>query len=218
MSKEFKKKYMHPTRRKLMEMVQTGEYDKNTTIGYTKVDEKRNVGDIWEDEHNRYEKKEGYILKTGKNSEAFDEIRKYLQKKSTCKNSECKTIKVTGKDKKFIEKGGYCMNCTIDIEHELRVKGLFQEYQDYKVYTRMLIYGKQKLEELKQSFSDVKPYYEYINEDGSTEKWELPTTVEEAKSEIQELIDNGQKELEEIEEKRIIAFAELKKQNLEHYL
>ena len=218
MGKEFNKKYMHPTRRKLLDMVQTGEYDKNTTIGYTKVDEKRNVGDIWEDEHNRYEKKEGYILKTGKNSEAFDEIRKYLQKKSTCKNSECKTIKVTGKDKKFIEKGGYCMNCTIDIEHELRVKGLFQEYQDYKVYTRMLIYGKQKLEELKQSFSDVKPYYEYINEDGSTEKWELPTTVEEAKSEIQELIDNGQKELEEIEEKRIIAFAELKKQNLEHYL
>jgi hypothetical protein len=218
MGKEFNKKYMHPTRRKLLDMVQTGEYDKNTTIGYTKVDEKRNVGDIWEDEHNRYEKKGGYILKTGKNSEAFDEIRKYLQKKSTCKNSECKTIKVTGKDKKFIEKGGYCMNCTIDIEHELRVKGLFQEYQDYKVYTRMLIYGKQKLEELKQSFSDVKPYYEYINEDGSTEKWELPTTVEEAKSEIQELIDNGQKELEEIEEKRIIAFAELKKQNLEHYL
>ena len=218
MGKEFNKKYMHPTRRKLLDMVQTGEYDKNTTIGYTKVDEKRNVGDIWEDEHNRYEKKGGYILKTGKNSEAFDEIRKYLQKKSTCKNSECKTIKVTGKDKKFIEKGGYCMNCTIDIEHELRVKGLFQEYQDYKVYTRMLIYGKQKLEELKQSFSDVKPYYEYINEDGSTEKLELPTTVEEAKSEIQELIDTGQKELEEIEEKRIIAFAELKKQNLEHYL
>ena len=218
MSKEFKKKYMHPTRRKLMEMVQTGEYDKNTTIGYTKAEEKREVGDVWEDEHNRYEKKEGYILKTGKNSEAFDEIRKYIQEKNTCKNSECKTIKVTDKDKKFISKGGYCMNCTVDMEHELRVKGVFKEYETYKVTTRMIIYGKQKLEELKQSLSDVQPFYEYVNEDGSTEKWELPTTVDEVKKEIQELIDNGEKELEEIEQKRIMAFAELKKRDLEHYL
>ena len=37
MGKEFKRKYMHPTRRKLVDMVKTGEYDKNTTIGYTKV-------------------------------------------------------------------------------------------------------------------------------------------------------------------------------------
>ena len=67
MGKEFKKKYMHPTRRKLVDMVETGTYDKNTTVGYTKKQEIRNIGDVWEDEHNRYEKKEGYILKTGKN-------------------------------------------------------------------------------------------------------------------------------------------------------
>ena len=82
MGKEFKKKYMHPTRRKLVDMVQTGEYDKNTTIGYDKIKETRNVGDVWEDEHNRYEKKEGYTVKTGKNSDAFQEIRKYIEKKS----------------------------------------------------------------------------------------------------------------------------------------
>ena len=33
------------------------------------------------------------IVKTGKNSDAFQEIRNYLQEKSNCKNSECKTIK-----------------------------------------------------------------------------------------------------------------------------
>ena len=95
MGKEFKKKYMHPTRRKLVDMVQTGKYDKNTTVGWTKKEEARKVGDVWEDEHNRYEKKEGYTLKTGKNSEALQEIRKYLEEKSKCKNSECKTIKIS---------------------------------------------------------------------------------------------------------------------------
>jgi len=218
MSKEFKKKYMHPTRRKLMEMVQTGEYDKNTTIGYTKAAETRNVGDVWEDEHHRYEKKEGYILKTGKNSDALQEIREYIQEKSNCKNPECKTIKKSSKDRKLIEKNGYCLNCTVDNEHVIRTKGFWKEYENYKVWTKMLIFGTAKIEEYKQSLSQVKPFYEYVNEDGSTEKWELPTTVEEAKAEIQELIDYGTKELEEVKEKRLQVLEILRKNNLEHYL
>ena len=136
MGKEFQKKYMHPTRRKLVDMVQTGEYDKNTTIGYTKAEEKRNVGDIWEDTHHKYEKKEGYILKTGKNSDALQEIREYLEEKSKCKNSECKTIKKSDKDRKLIEKNGYCLNCTVDIEHNIRTAGFWKEYENYKVWTK----------------------------------------------------------------------------------
>jgi hypothetical protein len=218
MGKEFQKKYMHPTRRKLVDMVQTGEYDKNTTIGYTKAEEKRNVGDIWEDTHHKYEKKEGYVLKTGKNSDALQEIREYLEEKSKCKNSECKTIKKSDKDRKLIEKNGYCLNCTIDTEHNIRTAGFWREYEDYKVWTKMIIFGTAKIEEYKQSLLDVKPYYEYINEDGSTEKWELPQSVEEVKKEIQELIDFGRKELDKIKENRIAAFAILRENNLEHYL
>jgi len=145
MGKEFKKKYMHPTRRKLVDMVETGEYDKNTTVGYTKKEESRKVGDVWEDKHNKYEKKEGYVLKTGKNSEAFQEIRKYLEEQSKCNSSDCKTIKKSDKDLKFIKNGGFCMNCTIDREHEIKTAGLWQEYNDYKVWTRMIVYGKTKL-------------------------------------------------------------------------
>jgi len=85
MGKEFNKKYMHPTRRKLVDMIYTGEYDKSTQIGYDKVQETRNIGDIWEDEHHRYEKKDGYILKTGKNSEALQEIRDYIAKNQNVK-------------------------------------------------------------------------------------------------------------------------------------
>ena len=81
MGKEFKKKYMHPTRRKLVDMVETGKYDKNTTIGYTKSKEVRNIGDVWEDEHNKYEQKDGYILKTGKNSDSFSRNKKLSSRK-----------------------------------------------------------------------------------------------------------------------------------------
>ena len=219
MGKEFKKKYMHPTRRKLVDMVQTGEYAKNTTIGYDKIEKTRNVGDVWEDEHSRYEKKEGYILKTGKNSSAFTETRKYLQSLEQCKSPECKTIKKTKRDKLFIQKGGYCMNCTIDREHEIRTSGLWREYGDYKVWTRMIILGKTKLDQYRQSLDDLKEEYEMMGSDGKiTEKWKLPKPIDEVRAEIQELINYGEEEIKELEEKRNGSFDKLREANMEHYL
>lgn len=219
MPKDFKKKYMHPTRRKLVDMVQTGEYAKNTTIGYDKIEKTRNVGDVWEDEHSRYEKKEGYILKTGKNSSAFTETRKYLQSLEQCKSPECKTIKKTKRDKLFIQKGGYCMNCTIDREHEIRTSGLWREYEDYKVWTRMIIFGKTKLDQYRQSLDDLKEEYEMMGSDGKiTEKWKLPKPIDEVRAEIQELINYGEEEIKELEEKRNGSFDKLREANMEHYL
>ncbi len=218
MGKEFKKKYMHPTRRKLVDMVKTGKYDKNTTVGYTKAKETRNVGDKWEDDNHKYEKKEGYTIKTGKNHEAFLKIRKYLQEKNKCQNSTCKTVKKTDNDIRFIQNGGFCMNCTTERETILRVEGVFVPYQNYKVWTKMIVYGKQKLEQLKHSLTEVKEEYEYVNEDGTVETWKLPKSVDEVKSEIQEMIDIGTKEIEELESKRAEVFEELKKKNYEHYL
>lgn len=219
MGKEFKKKYMHPTRRKLVDMIHTGQYDKNTTIGYDKIEQTRKVGDVWEDEHHKYEKKEGFIVKTGKNSEALQEIRKYIEEKSKCKNSECKTIKITQKDKKFIEKGGYCINCTVDREHEIKSAGVWEEYQNYKVWTRMIIFGKTKLESYEQSLSELKEEYEMMGSDGKiTETWRLPKPIEEVREEIRELIDYGQKEIKELEEKRNLVFDKLREVSMEHYL
>ena len=219
MGKDFKKKYMHPTRRKLVDMVQTGTYDKNTTIGWTSKKEDRKVGDVWEDEHHRYEKKEGYTLKTNKNSETFQEIRKYLEDKSKCKNSDCKTIKITKKDKKFIEKGGFCMDCTVDREHQIRTAGIWEEYQNYKVWTKMIFFGKNKIEQYKQSIDDLREEYQMHNDQGEvTETWKLPKPIDEIKAEINELIEYGEIELKELEEKRKVAFDKIKEKNYEHFI
>jgi hypothetical protein len=218
MGKEFNKKYMHPTRRKLVDMVETGEYDKNTTVGYTKAAESRNIGDKWEDDNNKFEKKEGYTLKTGKNHEAFQKIREYLKEKNNCKNATCKTVKKTDNDIRFIQNGGFCMNCTTERETILRVENVFIPYQNYKIWTKMIIYGKQKLEELNHSLTQVKEEYEYVNENGTVEKWKLPKSIDEVKSEIQEMIDIGNREIEELEANRLSVFNELKEKNYEHYL
>lgn len=219
MAKEFQKKYMHPTRRKLVDMVMTGgEYEKTTTTGWNAEKIERKVGDIWEDEYHKYEKKEGFTLKTSKNSEAFEELRKWKTEQSTCKGSECKTIKFTPTHKKLIQKTGFCANCLAEIETKVRASGYWEQYEDYKIYTRMLIEGKIKLEELQQTYDDVKPFYEYINENGTTDKWELPQPIEEVKAELMEMIEFGRTELQAVEKFRNIAFEILKENKLEHYL
>ena len=82
----------------------------------------------------------------------------------------------------------------------------------------MLIDGKVRLEELHQALSEIKPYYEYMNEDGSTEKWELPKPIDEIKAEMQEMIDYGTDELQKVEEFRNKSFEILKEKNCEHYV
>lgn len=219
MGKEFSRKYMHPTRRKLVDMIHTGKYEKNATIGYDKVEQKREVGEVWEDEYHKYEQRQGFIVKTGKNSEEFQEIRNYLAHKSSCKNPDCQTIKVTQKDKEFIKQNGYCLGCTVENEHHIRVAGLWQEYQNYKIWSRMIIVGKIKLDSYRQSLADLREEYEMINDQGQvTETWKLPKPIEEVRQEMNELIEFGEKEIEELEQKRSNALSKLKESNLDRYL
>ena len=82
----------------------------------------------------------------------------------------------------------------------------------------MFIFGKQKLEELKQSLLDVREEYEYVNEDGTVEKWKLHKSIDEIKSDIKEMIENGTNELKELESKREEAFDILKEKNYEHFI
>jgi len=83
----------------------------------------------------------------------------------------------------------------------------------------MIVLGKIKLDSYRQSLDEVREEYEMIGSDGKvTETWKLPKSVDEVKSEIQELIDFGENEIKELTEKRNYVFEKLKESNLEHYL
>jgi hypothetical protein len=154
--KEFKKKYMHPTRRKLAEMVHTGKYDSDTQVGWTPEKVERKTGDIWEDENHQYERKEGYTIKTSKNTEALQAIRDYLEKKSQCKNKDCKTIEKSKADITLLAKTGYCTDCLNVMESEIREAGIWKEYSEYKIWGNMIAEGTIRLDQKKQAHSDMK--------------------------------------------------------------
>lgn len=218
MGKKFERKFMHRSRQKLADMVETGQYEKDTQIGWTKESEERKVGDTWEDEFHKYEQKEGFIKKTSKNSGAFEEVRKYVQKQLECKNPDCKTIKLTDVDKKLIKRANFCTNCLVEQEHKIRTSGLWSEYQNYKIWTRMVVDGRLRLEQIKQAKDDLKQHHDYVLEDGSSERWTLPQPVEEIREEMETMISNGTKEIEELDAKRMDAFNKLKEKGYESYL
>lgn len=217
--KEFQKKFMHPTRRKLVDMVLTGEYETNPTVGYTgnKVEKDRKVGETWEDKNGSIWEKTNYgKIKKSRLTDTMSEVREYLKKLGTCKSKDCSKKKKYGPtDKKLIRKTGFCSSCLAQKEWEIKKDGLWEEYSKYRMYSNMASHGTDLLEQLNNALDDVKDYYEFVNEDGSIEKWESPKPAEQIKKDILEDIEKGKKELQEVIEKRNEAYEKLKDKNYE---
>ena len=215
--KKFNKKFMHPTRRKLVNMIQTGEYQKDTQISLSDVKEsvKRNVGDVWEEDGIVWEQKSYGRVKQSKSSSELSKVRQFLQQISECKASDCDKNKYGSTDKKLISKTGFCSSCLAKREQQIRIDGLWKEYEEYKMYSNMVDYGTDVLQKMNQALYEVKNIHEYVNDDGSIEKWSSNEDVQILKAEIEKDIENGKKELTEVIEKRNAAYELLKHKNYE---
>jgi len=218
--KKFSRKFMHPTRRKLADMVKTGEYEKNTQIGFSDIKEqevKREVGDIWNDsDGNVWEQKDFGKVKSSKMSNVMSELRKHIEEMHQCKSNECDVSgKFSKSDKTLISKTGYCAGCLARRKLVIKQDGLWKEYEEYRIYSNMSAYGTDVLEKWNQALNEVGNIHEYVNDDGSVEKWQSNDDVQTLKAQIEADIENGKKELTEVIEKRNSAYEKLKHKNYE---
>lgn len=220
MGKEFKRKFMHPTRRKLVDMVQSGNYEKNTKIGWDKKQETHEVGDVWEDDHYKYEKKDGYTVKSGKNSEIFQSIRQYLSKLDTCNNKSCEHVgKFSETQKKSIKQFGYCIDCMTQLELDLKEHNLLESFAAYHIYTNRIKEGLMVCDKIEQDIDELKQQYDEIDEKGKVvNSYVLPRPVDEMKEEMRGFVKRSRKEIQEIVEAREEHFNKLKEKNYEHYI
>ena len=218
MAREFNKKFMHPTRRKLVDMVLTGgDYQKEAFISFAGADKKiikRKVGEKWTDENGKsWEQTEGGRIETSELSDTMQEVRAYLDKLNSCKSDNCKTIKIGRVDKKLISKTGYCLHCLTIREAQIKYDGLWKEYEDYKIYSNMIGYGNDVVAQFKQAYRDSKQTYEVVQEDGKIETWSMERDVEELKAEILLEIIKFEGEIEQATKLRNEAYDKLKDKN-----
>jgi len=215
MAREFNKKFMHPTRRKLVDMVLSGgEYEKNTQISFSGADKekiKREVGERWTDDNGKsWQQYEAGKIEVSELGDIMAETRAYLDGLNSCKADDCKTIKLGRVDKKLVSKTGYCATCLAKKELEIKLDGLWEAYEDYKIYNNMIAYGKDVVSQFQQAYNDAKQTYEVVQEDGTIEKWSMERDVNELKAEILVDITNFEKEIQQAIKFRNDAWDKLK--------
>lgn len=218
MAKEFNKKFMHPTRRKLVDMVMHGaEYEKESFISFSGVDKekvKREIGEKWTDDNGKsWEQLEAGKIQTSELGDTMADVRAYLDKLNTCKSDNCKTIKVGRVDKKLISKTGYCLHCLTIREAQIKIDGLWEAYEDYKIFSNMIAHGNDIVAQFKQAYRDSKQTYEVVQEDGKIETWSMERDVEELKAEILLEIVKFEGEIEQATKLRNEAYEKLKDKN-----
>lgn len=142
-----------------------------TTVGYQKIEPKRKLGEQWEDNKGiLWEQKKGYKVRVNKQANF---IRKMTEEKCT----KCeKDIKWGGKlDKLFFRKTRLCEDCLIKYETNLRILGIYETYEKYKMVcneTGIATNNKEKLKDIVNFFSNNSGDTSILcNSDGFMERW-----------------------------------------------
>ena len=130
--------------------------------GYEKVKEKHSEGDVWEEDGRTWTIKNG--LK--QNVTKLDAAKKLAQVPLTC--PKCSGSMNHHLAKKMYKIHGFCFDCTIEMEANLRKAGLYKEYEKKMMQGNMQAWAKG----LEQWVDDqINQSMTFVTEDGTIEDW-----------------------------------------------
>ena len=93
-------------------------------VGYTKQTEFHDEGDIWEEEGRTWTIKDGIKQNVTK----LDQAKKSHKLPMFCPS--CSKLTYEHRDKNVYKIHGKCLNCVIDMEHDLKQQGIWEEYKN----------------------------------------------------------------------------------------
>jgi len=99
-----------------------------------------------------------------------------------CRKDVCTCTNPKRNDLKMKAIHGMCFDCVIDMEHQLKIEGKYEEYERQKMLDNGKAWLKQA--ELEKEALKLAIKARYINEDGSIEEWD-GTTWEEMEEKIE---------------------------------
>jgi hypothetical protein len=208
---EEKNKHIHKSRKLIIDTVFGRTDDNQSTFGYEKeVDRKREVGEIWTDgDGKEWEQKDGYKISVSQ----LDDVRNYLQKLNNCQSEGCKTIKYSNADKKLIRKTGLCATCLAKMETYLKEDGTYPYYEDYKITNNQLAYVRDLKAQFEEGLRGVSDTLEFVNEDGTIQKWHYDIDVEKVKEDLQTDINGASEAIEALLERKVALEDKLRELN-----
>jgi len=148
-----------------------GEHKTQTkkTISFTdKIVERREVGETWIDDKNqKWEQRNGYKVKIGKMAKLREELKSFPN--CNTENSSCNCTEPGQADLKMKAIHGMCLNCVVEMEHNLKMNGKYEEYERKKMLSNAEAWLKQA--ELEKEVLKTTLKASFVNEDGSIEEW-----------------------------------------------
>ena len=142
-----------------------------------KKNERHVVGDTWEESDsvgNKFiiEQRDGFRIKKTKNSKIFQELRDDLRSFPACRKETCTCAGTHPIDKKMQIIHKMCFDCVIDMEHELKKAGTYEEYEQNKIRENALAWlaaAERDVAMLKQTYTQAAEFV--TNSDGALETW-----------------------------------------------
>src|SRR6056300_1295093 len=159
LKKEFKERDVQRARNLIQK-----DYTSRTVIGtgYSKKREKHSEGDIWEEDGRTWTIKNG----VKQNITKLDSAKKSMQTPLTC--PKCEGSMKHHLAKKMYKIHGFCFNCTVDMEADLRKAGLYEQYQKQMMQGNMKDWASGLEQWVK---SQINESMTYVTEDGDVEDW-----------------------------------------------
>ena len=103
-----------------------------------------------------------------------------------CRKETCTCLKANSVDEKMRKIHGMCGDCVIDMEHEMRKAGTYEEYEKNKIRENALAWlrnAERDVELLKQAYTQASEFV--TNADGETESWGAKMTPDEFEETVQ---------------------------------
>ena len=175
----------------------THKFQTKKTVGFSdaksvgKQSEHREVGDTWEETDANgttyvIEQHEGFRIRKTKNSDIFQSIRDELRSFPQCRKETCTCVGTHPLDQKMRKIHGMCFDCVIEMEHELKKQGKYEEYEQNKIRENALAWlrdAERDVDLLKQAYTQVQQFVS--NSEGQVEHWSAKMTPEEFENTIQ---------------------------------
>ena len=184
------------------EMLQgTHKFQTKKTVGFSdsaataKNNEKHAVGDIWEETTNTgtiyvVEQKDGYRVRKTKKTDLINNLRTELKQFPNCRKETCTCAGVHPLDKKMQTIHKMCFDCVIEMEHELKKAGTYDEYEHKKIHENAMAWlatAEQDVALLKDTYTQASKFVTSGN--GEIEHWSAKMTPEEFNETIQKQFD-----------------------------
>jgi hypothetical protein len=159
LKKEFKERDVQRARNLIQK-----DYTSRTVVGtgYTKKREKHSEGDIWEEDGRTWTIKNG----VKQNITKLDKAKKAHQVPLTC--PKCGGSMKHHLAKKMYKIHGFCFDCTVDMEADLRKAGLFEQYEKQMMQGNIAAWASNLEQWVEDSINET---MSYVTEEGDIEDW-----------------------------------------------